>query len=151
MNYNVEKIFQLLKSRNLKIAAVESFTGGLFSSTIVAQPGASEVFIGSMVAYHDHVKEALGVDCSRGSVNPDVARQLALSGKEYFEVDYCISFTGNAGPVAYDNQPVGLVYISINKQVFRLQFQKMTRQKIQKHAVDFALNKLGEILENQLK
>lgn len=146
MNFKIEKLFKLLKNKNLKIAAVESFTGGLFSSAIVSQPGASEIFIGSMVAYHNHVKEALGVDCSNGSITPEAAQAMAIKGKEYFDVDYCVSFTGNAGPDVIEDKPVGLIYISINKQVFKLQFQKMDRQKIQKHAVDFAIKKLEEII-----
>lgn len=133
-------------SKLVKIASVESFTGGAFSHRIVSQPGASQFFKGALVAYHNDIKTKLGVDVSKGVVNEDVARQMALLGKDYFDVDYCISFTGNAGPTSVDGE-VGLVFIAINEQVFKLKLESMERQDIINYCVEYAINKLNEIIK----
>ena len=40
------KVIDILKEKNLTIGAVESFTGGLFSSTLTSVSGVSKVFKG---------------------------------------------------------------------------------------------------------
>lgn len=131
--------------KNITIASVESFTGGLFASEIVSQPGASKYFKGSLVAYNNEIKEKLGVDIKNGVVNKEVAIEMALKGKEFFNVDYCISFTGNAGPTGSEGKEVGLFYIAINENVFEFNYPHLSRNEIRKKAVEIALNKLQKI------
>ena len=126
----------------MTISSIESLTGGLFASTLVSKPGASKYFKGSMVTYSNEIKEALGVDTSNGVVNKEVALQMAAKGKEQFNTDICVSFTGNAGPDTLDNAPVGKVFIAINEEVFELDL-KGTRNEIRQQAVDFAISKLN--------
>lgn len=126
------------------LGAVESFTGGLFASTITAQSGASQFFKGALITYANTVKKTLGVDVSKGVINARVARQMALKGKKFLQVDYCVAFTGNAGPQAMEQKPVGLVFIAINEKVYDLKLEG-SRQSIQKQAVDFAIAKLKKI------
>lgn len=125
----------------MTIATVESITGGLFAAEITKMPGASKFFKGSLVTYSNEIKEKLGVDVSNGVINKEVAREMALKGKEYFDVDVCVSFTGNAGPEAMDGMPVGKVFIGINEEVFEKDF-KGSRNEIRKQCVDFAFNKV---------
>ena len=80
------------------LGSVESFTGGLFASTIISNPGASSFFKGSIITYHDAIKSKLGIDISNGVVNKKVALEMAKKGKEFLGVDICVSFTGEAGP-----------------------------------------------------
>lgn len=129
------------------VGAVESFTGGLFASTIVEQSGASTYFKGSLVAYHNEIKELIGVDISQGVVSAQVALMMAQKGKDYFGVDYCFAFTGNAGPIGSEDKPVGLIYIALNNQVYEFFWAHLSRNEIRKKAVDFALKKLKEIME----
>ena len=42
--------------KNLTLASIESFTGGLFAATIVETPGASKYFKGTTVTYHNDIK-----------------------------------------------------------------------------------------------
>lgn len=131
--------------KNITIASVESFTGGLFASEIVSQPGASQYFKGSLVTYNNEIKEKLGVDVKNGVVNKEVAIEMALKGKEFFNVDYCVSFTGNAGPTGTEGKEVGLFYIAINENVFEFHYPHLSRNEIRKKAVEIAINKLQEI------
>lgn len=147
MTPDLMPLLRALAARGLKLAAVESFTGGLFGATVVAHPGASQVFVGALVAYSPQIKAKLGLDCSQGVISAAAARTLARAGRTYFEADYCISFTGNAGPSAQDNQPVGRVFIAINEQVFALQFNLASRQTIQTQAVTFALRQFRRLLK----
>lgn len=123
------------------IGSVESFTGGMFAAEITATPGASNYFKGSIVTYSNDIKEKLGVDTSNGVINKEVAREMALKGKEYLGVDVCVAFTGNAGPTAMEGKPIGLVYIAINEQVYELNL-KGDRNSIRRQAIDYVKNNL---------
>lgn len=127
------------------IAAVESFTGGAFSAAIVKQPGASAFFKGSLVAYNNSIKEKIGVNTSFGVVNSEVALAMALRGKEYFDVDYCFAFTGNAGPESLDSLFVGQIFIAINQKVYSFYWPNLSRQEIIAKATEFALEKMHQI------
>ncbi|NQZ65588.1 MAG: CinA family protein [Mycoplasmatales bacterium] len=130
---------------NMKtLGSIESFTGGLFASTIISHPGASEFFKGSIIAYSNEIKEKLDIDISNGVINKQVAREMTIKGREFLNVDVCVAFTGNAGPTILDNKPIGLVYIAINDQVFELNF-KGDRNSIRNQAVNFAIDKIFNI------
>lgn len=134
------------------ISSIESFTGGLFSSNIVSVPGASEYFKGSLVAYSNEIKEKLGIDTSNGVINSMVAKEMAIKGKEFFNTDYCVSFTGNAGPTTMEeNKEVGQIFIAINEIVFELKIQSKSRNEIRQMAVDFAIQKLESIINERGK
>ncbi|MBN3534874.1 CinA family protein [Mycoplasma procyoni] len=129
------------------LSSVESFTGGAFAAKIVRIPGASKFFKGALVTYANEIKEKLGVDTSAGVVNSKIAREMALKGKEFFNTDFCVSFTGNAGPDVLDNKPVGRIYISINEEVFEFNL-KGSRSEIIDQAVNIAFEML--ITQNKL-
>ena len=72
---------------------------------------------------------------------------MAKKGKEVLDVDYCISFTGNAGPSAMEDKPVGLIYIGLaylNKVEVYEFLLKGERNEIQKEGVSNALEILGQ-------
>ena len=124
------------------IGSIESFTGGLFASTIISKPGASKFFRGTIVAYHEDIKRKLGIDTTNGIVNKRVALEMAEKGREFLGVDICVSFTGEAGPDSSGEKPVGTIFIAINKKVWEFQLDG-NRNKIRKEAVQIALSKLG--------
>ncbi len=132
--------------KTITFASIESFTGGAFVSRIVKIPGASKFFKGALVTYSNEVKEKIGINTSNGVINSNTALEMALKGKEYFNVDYCFSFTGNAGPISMENKRVGLVFIALNDKVYELDFNG-TREEIIRKSVDFAF----EIFKNLLK
>ncbi len=129
--------------KNFTLASVESFTGGLFAATIVEKPGSSKYFKGSIVTYHNDIKDKLGVNVTNGVINSNTALEMAKRGKEFFNVDYCIAFTGNAGPTAMEDKPVGLFYIAINNQVYEFFYPNLSRNEIRKKAVEIAIKKLN--------
>lgn len=128
------------------IGSVESFTGGLFASTIISKSGASKYFKGSIVSYSSEIKKKIGVNTSNGVINKNVAIEMALKGKEWLDVDYCVSFTGNAGPNVMEGKKVGIVYIAINENSYELDLSSFAdRNKIREEAVKFAINELKKI------
>ena len=52
----MKRLFLILKRKNLKLAVVESCTGGLLASTITSIDGASKVFNLGLVTYSNQAK-----------------------------------------------------------------------------------------------
>lgn len=111
-------VVHALAERGETLAAVESLTGGLLSSTIVEIAGASSVFKGGLVVYATELKSSLagvpaGLLAERGPVDPDVAVALAEGGRQRCAADWCLATTGVAGPEPQGGKPVGTVYVSV--------------------------------------
>jgi nicotinamide-nucleotide amidase len=97
------------------VCLAESMTGGRAASKLVEVPGASNYFLGSIVAYSVLSKiELLGVTKKTiqdfGVVSPEVALEMAIGAKQHFKADISLSVTGFAGP---QGENVGLVYVAI--------------------------------------
>lgn len=120
-------ILQALESHGFKLAIAESLTGGLLSAEFVSVPGASKVFLGSIVAYQTDLKhQLLGVSRAllenQGAVDPEVAAQMAsgvrtkLANKTNTNEDQVlgVATTGVAGPDAQDGVAVGTVYVAVS-------------------------------------
>lgn len=153
----VEDINKLFREKGLTLGSIESFTGGLFAREITAVPGASKFYKGGLVTYATEEKVRLlgisQVDVDKyGVVSKEIASQMAELGRQILNVDYAVSFTGNAGPDAMENKPVGLIYIGVSSSKkteayeFRLQGDRAT---IQKSAIDLALALISQELENK--
>ena len=136
------------------LGCVESFTGGLFAREMTKVPGASKFFKGGIVTYATEEKiRIVGVNEQTvkqfGVVSQEVAGEMVAHGKYLLNVDYCISFTGNAGPEAMENKPVGEVYIGVCTQdlaqVQRFQLSG-SRDEIQNQAVELGI----EMLKNMI-
>jgi nicotinamide-nucleotide amidase len=105
------------RSKGLRIAVAESCTGGLLGARLTAIPGASDVFVGGVIAYSNDVKvRDLGVPpdvlerC--GAVSEEVVREMALGAQKRFGVDVALAITGVAGPSGgTPEKPVGLVWL----------------------------------------
>lgn len=124
-----ERVFQLLEKRNKRLAAAESLTGGLFSDRLVALPGASTVFRGSVVCYDKVVKEnVLGVRKEtierEGTVSRACAEEMAKNVAERLDATIGISFTGVAGPSKVEGKDVGTVYVGLYDQNGYRQIEK---------------------------
>ena len=154
---DVQTINKLFREYGRTLGSVESFTGGLFAIEITAVPGASHFFKGALVTYASEEKNRiLGISYQDidqyGVVSREVAAQMASNGQKLLNVDYCVSFTGNAGPDAMEGKPVGLVYIGVaiydRIEVYELHLSG-SRDDIQKEGVKNALEILEKkILEN---
>ena len=151
-----KEINQLFRDRGYTLGSAESFTGGLFARTITEVPGASHFYKGGLVTYATEEKNRLlGVNYDvvdeKGVVSQEVAGLMASNAQKLLNVDYCVSFTGNAGPDAMEEKPVGLVFIGVAScdatQVYSFQLEG-DRQEIQEKGVELALELLkGTILQ----
>ena len=152
---NSESINLIFRAKGVTLGSVESFTGGLFAREITAVPGASKFYKGGLVTYATEEKiRLLGisqVDVDKyGVVSKEIATQMAELGRKKLNVDYAISFTGNAGPDAMENKPVGLIYIGVSstKETEAYEFKlEGDRATIQKSAIDLALALISQELE----
>ncbi len=112
-----EIVLSLCRSRGLTLATAESCTGGMVASRLTSIPGASAVFVGSIVAYADRVKvEELEVPADvfrrRGAVSAETASAMAAGARRRLGADVALAVTGIAGPTGgTPTKPVGLVYL----------------------------------------
>ncbi len=110
---------EVLKRSRQTLALAESCTGGLLGEMITDVPGASEYFLGGVVAYANAAKgELLGVPDALldrcGAVSEPVAAAMAEGAGRKFAADWAIAVTGIAGPAGGTaEKPVGLVFIAI--------------------------------------
>ena len=117
INKESKVLIDRLKLLSFKISAAESCTGGLLSSAIVNNSGASEVFERSFITYSNEAKiNILKINNSIieefGAVSEQTAYHMASSLVNKFSTDIGIGITGIAGPNGGSkNKPVGLVWI----------------------------------------
>lgn len=114
----VQALVHYLLNNKQTISFAESFTGGDAANQVVESPGASEIFIGSIVAYdRDRKAQLLGVSeetlDQEGMVSEACAREMAEGALTRIDSDLAISFTGVAGPEEMEGHPPGTVYIGI--------------------------------------
>lgn len=100
----------------LSVATAESLTAGMIAAALAEVPGASAVLQGGVVSYSNEVKaRVLSVDrdllAANGSVDGEVARQMAVGARECCLSDLAVSATGVAGPEAHDGKDVGTVFL----------------------------------------
>lgn len=149
----MKELVALLKKHQYTIASVESLTAGLFSSKIAEVSGASAVLKGALVTYQTIIKEkVLGIDKALidqyGVISKEVADAMAIKGKELFQSDISVSFSGNAGPDVMDNKAVGLVHMAIVQHETLYSYERIfagTRNEIREKAVLFMCEQIKKI------
>lgn len=152
----VRSVAEGLKRRSETVAFAESCTGGLMSAFLVAQPGISDVYHGSIVAYSNDVKEAvLRVSPSLmktvGVVSLPVARRMAGSARALMGTTWAVSITGIAGPGGGTPvKPVGTVCFGLRGPGIDRAEQRLfqgNRRAVQLASVETALRLLLAELE----
>jgi len=113
-----EFVVQLAKKKKVTFSFVESCTGGMASHLVTLISGCSEVFKGSIVSYQTQIKNSLlEIDSSitqEDGVNELTAQAMSLNGKKKLHADYCLSFTGFAGPNGgTKDNPVGRLWLCL--------------------------------------
>ncbi len=107
------EVLDLLRHRGLTLATAESVTGGLIASRVTAVAGASDVFVGSVVAYASDVKrDMLGVP-DGPVVSEEAAMAMAEGACRVTGADCAVSATGVAGPTRQEGQRVGTVWLGV--------------------------------------
>lgn len=113
---------RLLRERGMTLAVAESCTGGLLAERVTHIAGASDYFLGGVVAYANAAKQALlGVPAElldqHGSVSEPVARAMAEGARERFGADLALATTGVSGPGGGSaEKPVGTVCIALARE-----------------------------------
>ena len=151
----VEAVFARLLARGDTLSLAESCTGGLLSARLAALPGVSAVYMGSLVAYSNSLKErVLGVSSSliqsSGAVSTPVARQMAAGARRAFRSTWAISITGIAGPGGgSERKPVGTVCFGVAGPAFEEVDQRLfdgSRTRVQAASAEHALRLLLALL-----
>ncbi len=150
-----EELHALFIKANRSLSSVESFTGGRFASSMTAIPGASKFFVGGCVTYATWEKvRLLNIKQERvdkfGVVSQEIAGDMAMHGRFVLGSDYCISFTGNAGPSPMENKPVGLIYIGVSAYNYTQVFEYLlwgSREEVINQALSLGYDHLAKMLE----
>lgn len=126
-NHPAYRIAPYLRQRGLYLAVAESCTGGLLGHWITNVPGASEYFLGGVIAYADGVKQGvLRVRAETlaqwGAVSRQTVlemargvRSLVSAGGVDMERIIGLAISGIAGPGGgTPEKPVGLTWIAMS-------------------------------------
>ena len=101
-NELAERLRKLMMEQGKTVATAESCTSGRIASTLTSVSGASDYFLGGLVAYQDEVKIAhLGVSAEmiaeHDVVSREVVEQMVKGACRFFGSDYALASTGYAG------------------------------------------------------
>ena len=111
-------IGKLLKNAGKTLALAESCSGGYISHLITTVPGSSNYLRGTVVPYHNDLKEqVLGVSSAtlaqHGAVSEETVREMATGVKKLLGADFGLASSGIAGPDGgTPDKPVGTVWIA---------------------------------------
>ncbi len=117
-----EAVHERLLAMGKTLCIAESCTGGALQARIVSQAGASEYFLGGVVAYSDALKERiLGVPKSvlqtKGAVSGEVVGEMVKGVLAITGADYGVAVSGIAGPAGgTPEKPVGTVWGAVGKK-----------------------------------
>ncbi len=150
-----DDVLVLLEEKGLTLSCAESCTGGLISSRLTDVPGASKVFLGTVVAYSDEAKRRLlGVSPSTleafGAVSEKAAGEMAEGARNALSADIALSTTGIAGPGGGSaEKPVGTVCFGLaglDQVKTRKEFFPGDRDRVRSFSAVYALNMLRTFL-----
>jgi PncC family amidohydrolase len=150
------KVIDLLRERRETISCAESITGGALTAALVSVSGASDVLLGSIVAYSKEIKiSQLGLSAElindKGLVSKEVAIAMANGARQRLGSSWAISSTGSAGPTALDGSSPGEIWIAIlgpdRQESVKLSLNG-ARQEVISGAVESALTLLERILRS---
>jgi nicotinamide-nucleotide amidase len=113
-----ELVIKQLRKSGKTLSVAESITGGGLGAALTSIPGASEVFLGGVIAYSDSSKfkileVAKSILTKKSAVSEEAAKAMAANVRLKFKSDYAISTTGVAGPGKAYGQKAGTVWVGI--------------------------------------
>ena len=144
-------MFKLLKEKGLTISVAESMTGGLLSYYLTKNPGASNIFMGSIVAYTKYIKiNILKVKAETISnysiVSKEVALEMAKGLRDLIDSNIYVSITGNAGPTFEENTNNLNCFIAILWE----NCEKVIEYNFKTNLSIKNMRKVVEIIENEI-
>lgn len=149
------QVFSLARSNGWKLAVAESATGGMIAARLTAIPGASEVFLGGVVAYATGVKaRLLGVPVEildDGVVSEDTAIAMAEGACRELGADAAIAVTGSAGPTPQEEEVGTMVFGFVTPEGMGARTLKMPgdRERVRTYSTTAALHFLRMALAGE--
>ena len=109
-----QQLSELVQDKGWRFATAESVTAGLVADKAAQGAGASDWFLGGLVAYATEVKQRLlGVQGDL-VVNAETAAQMARGVAELLQADVTVATTGVGGPDPEEGEPAGTVWVGVN-------------------------------------
>jgi len=154
-------VVRMMTQRQLTLALAESCTGGMLSELVTTIPGSAVVYKGGIVSYSNEMKmKQLGVTRellegpgAPGAISAETAAAMAEGMRAAVDSDFALSVTGNAGPSAAEDKPVGLVYIGLAERGGAARVEKLQlsgdREGIRLRAAKWALYMLWQSLSGR--
>ena len=152
-----KKILVILRKKRLKLAVVESCTGGMLSSAITSVSGSSKIFTLGLVTYSNQSKNRLlkvpkEIIKKYGAVSSQCCSSMVKNLSKISQSNVSISITGIAGPNGGSKKkPVGLVFIGIKRaskiKIGKYLFKNKGRSNIQRAAVKKSLQLILSVLK----
>jgi nicotinamide-nucleotide amidase len=148
-------VLDALRQGRHRLGVAESCTGGMVAERVTSIPGASNSFIGGVVAYADVVKTAaLKVPIetleAHGAVSEETVRAMAEGAQRLFSADCTIAVTGIAGPGGgTPDKPVGTVWLAGRVHTATRAVKRVfpgDRDEIRRRATQAALDLLRRLL-----
>jgi nicotinamide-nucleotide amidase len=148
-------VLEKSRAKRCTISVAESCTGGLLGGRLTAIAGASDVFMGGVIAYDNRIKaEMLGVADAQlrehGAVSEPVVRAMAAGVRDRFRTSIGMAITGIAGPGGGTaEKPVGTVWIAVDVDgaVVARRFNMIgDRDEIRRRSAQAALEMLRQAL-----
>jgi len=151
-------VLNLCRKHKLRLATVESCTGGLIAAALTDIAGSSDVMECGFITYSNEAKTMLvGVPKTmfqtHGAVSKQVAIAMAEGGIKHSRANIAVAVTGIAGPDGgSESKPVGLVHIAVaykNRQTlhYEARFGPGRRSRIRQAAVEQALTLIIERIQ----
>ena len=117
-SYEAAGVVARLKKAGATLVTAESITAGGLAEAITEVPGASEVFLGGLIAYSDAMKTTVlsvpkRLITKHTAVSEEMAIAMAENAREITKATYAIATTGVAGPGSAYGQKPGTVWIAI--------------------------------------
>ncbi len=158
LSHKANAVLDACKARGVRLATVESCTGGLLCAVLTEQAGSSAVFTHGFVTYSNEAKnEMVGVELKvlgqHGAVSEAVARAMAESALRRSRTELALSITGIAGPGGgTEKKPVGTVHFACampgKPTVHHHKIFAGSRSEIRLAAVNHALDMISEELKH---
>jgi PncC family amidohydrolase len=120
----INEIQALFVDNRWTLSTAESCTGGAIAASLTEVPGASEYFLGSIVAYsndfkHHYLHVPKELIKTHGAVSKEVAVAMVQGLIHSSKADFGIAVTGVAGPSGGTPQkPVGTVWVAVMHKDF---------------------------------
>jgi nicotinamide-nucleotide amidase len=151
-----ERVHALLQERGETLATAESLTGGRLAAALTGVPGASNSYLGGVVAYATSVKQALlGVSpelvAQYGVISAECALAMARGAAGVIGATWGIGTTGVAGPDLQEGKPAGTVHVGlVGPGASRALALELVggREAIQDRSCEAALSALEDMLSS---